>query len=227
VTIEAGASIGARSWVQSGCYVGRDCVVGEECVLYPNVVLYERSRLGKRCLIHSGTVIGDDGFGYQRDETGHRKIRHVGHVEVGDDVEMGANVAIDRGTYGRTVIGAGTKIDNLVHVAHNVQVGERTLLIAQVGIAGSARVGADSIIAGQAGIADHAVLGPATIVVPQSAIPRRTKGGEVYAGSPAIPYKRWLAASAAFAFLPQLLDRVRAIEKKLGLKSTAPPKTDD
>lgn len=223
VVVEAGAMVGERAVLMAGAYVGRDCVIADECVLYPNVVIWERSRVGKRSVIHAGSVIGDDGFGYQRDASGHRKIPHVGHVEIGEDVEIGSNCTIDRGTFGRTTIGNGTKIDNLVHLAHNVQIGERTLLIAQVGIAGSSRVGNDAIVAGQAGIADHAVVGDGAIIIPQSAIPKRAKGGGVYGGSPAMPYKDFLKASGAFRFLPALFTRVRAIEKKLGIAAAPEP----
>ncbi|HVO31403.1 MAG TPA: UDP-3-O-(3-hydroxymyristoyl)glucosamine N-acyltransferase, partial [bacterium] len=131
VVVDERAIIGERVVLMAGAYVGQDAVIGDDCVIYPNVVVWERCTVGRRCLLHSGTVIGDDGFGYRRDENGHQKIRHVGHVEIGDDVEIGANCAIDRGTFGRTVIGNGTKIDNLVHLAHNVRIGERTLIIAQ------------------------------------------------------------------------------------------------
>ena len=217
--VESGARVGARALLHAHVHVGRDAVVGEECVLYPHVTLWERSRLGARVLLHSGVVIGDDGFGYRRDEHGHQKVPHVGHVEIGDDVEVGANTTIDRGTFGRTVIGKGTKIDNLVQIAHNVRIGEHALIIAQVGLAGGVRVGSDSIIAGQAGIADHAVVGDATVIIPQTAVPKRAKSGEVYGGTPAMPYKDFLRASSAFRFLPALLDRVRAIEKKLGIKA--------
>ncbi len=225
VTVEAGATIGKQSVLMAHVHVGRDAVIGAECVLYPHVVVWERSRLGTRVVVHSGTVIGDDGFGYQRDETGHRKIPHVGHVEVGDDVEIGCNTTIDRGTFGRTVIGAGTKIDNLVQIAHNVRIGERALIIAQVGLAGSSRIGSDSIIAGQAGVADHAVVGDGAIVIAQSAVPKRAKGGDVWAGSPVMKYKPWFRVQSALRFLPRLLERVRAIEEKLGMKS-APSTTD-
>ena len=227
VTVEDGATIGERVILMAGAYVGRDARIADDCLIYPNVAILERSRLGERVIVHAGAVIGDDGFGYRRDETGHRKIPHVGYVEIGSDVEIGSNTTIDRGTFGRTIIGAGTKIDNLVQIAHNVRIGERTLIIAQAGLAGGSRIGSDSIIAGQAGIADHAVVGDATIIIPQSAVPKRAKSGGVFGGSPIMPYRDLLKVSSALRFLPALLARVRAIEEKLGLKSAAPPAADE
>ncbi len=227
VTIEEDAIVGDRAVLMAGCYVGRGARIGDDCLLYPNVTLWERSRLGDRVILHAGCVVGDDGFGYRRDETGHRKIPHVGYVEIGDDVEVGSNTTIDRGTFGRTIIGRGTKIDNLVQIAHNVRIGERTLIIAQVGLAGSSRVGSDSIIAGQTGVADHAVVGDATIIIPQSAVPKRAKSGGVFGGTPIMPYRDFLKVSSALRFLPALLGRVRAIEEKLGLEPKPAPREDD
>lgn len=226
VTIGPNARIGARSRLHPGTFVGRDASVGEDCLLHPNVTLYARTRLGNRVIVHAGAVIGSDGFGYRRDEHGHQKIRHVGYVDVLDDVEIGANCTIDRGTYGKTVIGRGTKLDNLVHVAHNVRIGDHSLIIAQVGIAGGARVGSNVIIAGQAGIADKAVVEDASVVIPQTAVPKRVKSGTVVGGTPAWPYKAFLKSNSALRFLPALLDRVRVIEKKLGISAAAAPKSD-
>ena len=226
VSIGPNARIGARARIYPGTFVGRDAVVGDDCLLHPNVTLYARTRLGRRVIVHAGAVIGSDGFGYRRDEHGHQKIRHVGYVDVLDDVEIGANCTIDRGTYGKTVIGKGTKLDNLVHVAHNVRIGEHSLIIAQVGIAGGVRIGSNVIIAGQAGIADKAVVEDASVVIPQTAVPKRVKSGTVVGGSPAWPYKTFLKSNAALRFLPALLDRVRVIEKKLGISAAAPAKSD-
>lgn len=227
VSIGPGARVGARTRIHPGTFVGRDAVIGDDCLLHPNVTLYARTRIGHRVIVHAGAVVGSDGFGYRRDETGHRKIRHVGLVEVHDDVEIGANCAIDRGTYGKTVIGRGTKLDNLVHVAHNVRIGEHALVIAQVGLAGGVRIGSNAIIAGQAGIADHAVVGEAAIVMPQTAVPKRVKPGSVVGGTPMMDGPRFLRASSAFRFLPDVLERLRAVEKKLGLSSKAASKDDD
>ncbi len=226
-TIDAGAVVGARSVIMAGAHLGRGVSVGEDCLVYPNAVIWERSRLGNRVFIHSGTVVGDDGFGYQRDADGHRKIPHVGYVEVQDDVEVGANATIDRGTFGRTVIGRGSKIDNLVQIAHNVRIGERTLVIAQAGIAGGSRIGNDVILAGQSGVADHAVIEDGVVAIPQTAIPKRAKSGTVLGGTPAMPYKDFLKASSAFRFLPDLLDRMRDVEKKLGITSVEKKQDED
>lgn len=220
VVVEPGAVIDARTVLMSNVFVGREAAVGSDCILYPNVVLWERSRLGARVIVHAGAVIGDDGFGYRRDETGHRKIQHVGYVEVGDDVEIGANTTIDRGTFGRTRIGAGTKIDNLVQIGHNVQIGERVLVIAQAGLSGSSRVGNDAILAGQVGVGDHAVIGAGAVLVAKSGVDKRAKGGEVYGGTPIMPYKLWMQVSAALRYLPGLLDRVRTLERQRGIEGT-------
>ncbi len=224
--VEAGAEIGSGATLHAHAHVGRGAVVGEGSVLYPHTVVWERSRLGARVIVHSGAVIGDDGFGYRRDESGHRKIPHVGHVEVGDDVEIGCNTTIDRGTFGRTRIGAGTKIDNLVQIAHNVQIGEKALIVAQAGLAGSSRIGNFAIVAGQTGIADHAVVGDGAILIAQSGVTKRAKGGEVYGGSPILPYKTWFKVQSALRFLPRLLGRVRAIEERLGI-AIAPEKNEE
>jgi len=228
VSLGPNSRVGARTVIYPGTYIGRDVVIGEDCVLHANVTLYARTRLGNRVIVHSGAVIGSDGFGYRRDENGHQKIRHVGLVEVHDDAEIGANCAIDRGTFGRTVIGKGSKLDNLVHVAHNVRIGEHALVIAQVGLAGGVRIGSNAIIAGQAGIADHAVVGDAAIVMPQTAVPKRVKPGAVVGGTPMLPAPIYIKAMAALRFLPALLDRMRVVEKKLGITAAAATtKTED
>lgn len=227
VTLGPNARVGARSVLYPGIFVGQDVVIGEDCLLHANVSLYARSRIGNRVIIHAGSVIGSDGFGYRRDEHGHRKIRHVGYVEVQDDVEIGANCAIDRGTFGRTVIGKGAKLDNIVHLAHNVRVGERVLIMAQAAAAGGVRIGDDTIIGGQAGLADHAVVGEAAIVVPQAAVTKRVKPGTIVAGTPSFEFRAFKKAQAALPFLPTLFDRVRAIEKKLGLSASKPTPADD
>lgn len=220
VIVEAGASIGTRSVISSNTFIGRGASIGPDCVLYPNVVVWHRTRLGARVIVHAGAVIGDDGFGYRRDATGHRKIPHVGNVEVGDDVEIGSNTTIDRGTFGATRIGAGSKIDNLVQIGHNVQIGERVLVVAQAGLAGSSQVGDDAILAGQVGVGDHAVIGPGAVLVAKSGVDKRAKGGEAHGGTPIMPYKQWMQVSAALRYLPGLLARVRGLERRLRLDPT-------
>ncbi len=208
------ASIGERSVIYPGTYIGPRVSIGRDCVIHPNVSVREGVRIGDRVTIHSGTVIGSDGFGYVFEKGVHCKIPQVGGVEIGDDVEIGANVTIDRATLGATVIGAGTKIDNLVQIAHNVRIGEKVIIVAQVGIAGSSSVGDLSMIGGQAAIADHTTLEPGTMLVAQSGVTGHIEKG-VYAGSPAIPHKTWLRAQALFGKLPEMQRRLRELEEKI------------
>jgi len=191
--------------------------VGEQCVLYPNVTLMHDVRLGNRVIVHSGSVIGADGFGYATVDGVHRKVPHIGTVEVGDDVEIGANVCIDRAKTGVTRIGSGTKIDNLVHIGHNVQIGENCLLVAQVGIAGSSRLGRYVVLAGQVGVADHVTIGDGAIVAAQSGVAGNLQGGQRYFGSPAREHSRQLRLMAYTSRLPELFERVKELERRLGL----------
>ncbi|GBC96666.1 UDP-3-O-acylglucosamine N-acyltransferase [bacterium HR16] len=215
--IEAGARIGRGSVLYPLCYIGRDAQIGEQCVLYPNVTLMHDVRLGNRVIVHSGSVIGADGFGYVTVDGVHRKVPHIGTVEVGDDVEIGANVCIDRAKTGVTRIGSGTKIDNLVHIGHNVQIGENCLLVAQVGIAGSSRLGRYVVLAGQVGVADHVTIGDGAIVAAQSGVAGNLQGGQRYFGSPAREHSRQLRLMAYTSRLPELFERVKELERRLGL----------
>ena len=156
------SKIGARTALTAGVVVTSDCKLGEDCLLFPNVTIYAGTEIGHRVRIHAGTVIGSDGFGYVFDAGTHRKIPQVGNVIIGDDVELGANVTVDRGALGPTVIGKGTKVDNLVQIAHNVRIGEHSIIVAQAGIAGSATLGKYNIVGGQAGIAGHLKIGRAS-----------------------------------------------------------------
>ncbi len=212
------ARIGAHAVLQAGDFVGDDCTLGDETNLFPNVTLYTRTEIGRRVRIHAGTVIGSDGFGYVLDHGVHRKVPQVGNVIIGDDVEIGANVAIDRGALGSTVIGAGTKIDNLVQVAHNVEIGEGSLLIAQSGIAGSSKLGRFVILAGQAGIAGHLKIGDHAIISGQSGVMHDMPAGEKWLGSPAQPDKQAKRQMIALQRLPDLLKRLNALEQKPGGK---------
>jgi len=163
--IDEKAKVGEKVIIYPGCYIGKNCQIGSGTIIYPNVTIMSGSEIGEKVIIHSGTVIGSDGYGFvQTKENRHEKVPQLGKVIIEADVEIGANVTIDRATLGATKIGKGSKIDNLVHIAHNVEIGERNLIIAQSGIAGSSKIGADSIIAGQSGIAGHLVLGEKTIV---------------------------------------------------------------
>ncbi|MSU60138.1 MAG: UDP-3-O-(3-hydroxymyristoyl)glucosamine N-acyltransferase [Pedosphaera sp.] len=210
------ARIGAGAVLQAGDFVGDDCKIGAGTVLFPNVTLCPRTELGQRVRVHSGTVIGSDGFGYVLDAGAHRKVPQVGNVLIGDDVEIGACVTIDRGAVGPTVIGQGTKIDNLVQVAHNVHIGEHCLLIAQAGIAGSTKLGNFVVIAGQAGIAGHLNIGDRVTVVAQSGVMHNIPPGEKWFGTPAQPDKETKRQTVALRLLPALLKRVAELEKKAG-----------
>lgn len=212
------AQVGGGTILHAGNYVGDDCKVGRACVLFPNAVLYPRTELGARVRIHAGSVVGSDGYGYVQDAGVHRKVPQIGNVIVGDDVEIGANVTIDRGALGPTVIGKGTKIDNLVQIAHNVRIGEHCLVIAQAGIAGSSKLGNYVILAGQAGVAGHLQIGNQVTVAAQSGVMHNIPDGQTVLGSPALPDKQTKRQLLALQKLPELLRRVRHLEQKLGLK---------
>jgi UDP-3-O-[3-hydroxymyristoyl] glucosamine N-acyltransferase len=216
------ACIGARCVLQALDFVGAGCQLGADVLLFPHVTLYAHSELGERVRIHSGTVIGSDGFGYVQDGAAHRKVPQIGNVIIHDDVEIGANVTVDRGALGPTVIGRGTKIDNLVQIGHNVNVGEHCLLVAQAAVAGSSRLGNYVILGGQVGIAGHLRLGDHVSVAGQSGVMRNIKDGEKWFGSPAQPDRQTKRQLIALQHLPELLRRVAELERKLGLPP-APP----
>lgn len=207
--------LGERVTLLPGVVIGDDATIGDDTVIHANVTVYPESLIGKRVIIHSGAVIGSDGYGYASDEQGHHVKRpHVGIVQIDDDVEIGANVCIDRATFGKTWIQRGAKIDNLVQVAHNVVVGEDSLLVSQVGIAGSTRLGNGVVIGGQVGISGHIQLGDRVMVAAMSGVHNNQENGAVISGIPAIPHKKWLRASTAFAKLPELIKDVRELKKK-------------
>ncbi len=208
--------IGANVVLQSGNHIGADSALGEEANLFPNVTVYPRSQIGKRVRIHAGTVIGSDGFGYVLDGAIHRKVPQIGNVVIGDDVEIGSNVSVDRGALGSTVIGKGTKIDNLVQVAHNVQVGDYCILIAQSGIAGSAKLGHYVILAGQGAIGGHLKIGNQVTIGGQAGVMSDIPDGAKWLGSPAQPDREMKRIFIAMQRLPDLLKKVSAWEKKLG-----------
>lgn len=222
------ARVGARTVLQGGNFVGALSRVGEDVNLFPNVVLYPQTEVGDRVRIHSGTVVGADGFGYVLDGGIHRKVPQIGNVIIRDDVEIGANVTIDRGALGPTVIGKGTKIDNLVQVGHNVNIGEHCLLVSQVGIAGSTRLGNYVILAGQVGVAGHLKIGNRVSVAAQSGVMNHIPDGEKYLGSPAQPDRQTKRQLIALARLPDALRRLAELERRLGLGDPAgakPPGT--
>jgi len=208
--------LGARTILQGGNHIGAGCHLGEEVNLFPNVILYARTEIGNRVRIHAGTVIGSDGFGYVQENGVHRKVPQIGNVIIRDDVEIGSNVSIDRGALGPTIIGKGTKIDNLVQIGHNVSIGEYSLVISQVGIAGSTKIGNSVILAGQAGLAGHLKIGNRATVAAQSGVMTNIPDGEKWLGSPAQPDRQAKRQFIAMQHLPDLLKRVAELEKKLG-----------
>ncbi len=209
------ARIGARVVLQGGDHVGTGCQLGEDTHLFPNVTVYPRSQLGRRVSIHAGTVIGSDGFGYVLDEGAHRKVPQIGHVIIHDDVEIGANVTIDRGALGATVIGKGTKIDNLVQIAHNVVIGEHCLIVAQAGVAGSTKLGSHVTLAGQVGLAGHLKIGHGVTIAAQSGVMHDIPDGEKWFGYPAQPDRKAKRQMIAAQQLPELIRRVGELEKRL------------
>ena len=213
--IKDGASIGDRSVVDAGAVVGERVVIGADSVIHSNATLYRDVRVGDRVAIHSGTVIGSDGFGYVLDGKTRVKIPQVGTVILEDDVEIGANVAIDRSTLGATVIRRGTKIDNLVQIAHNVVIGEHSVVCGLAGISGSVTIGDNVTIAGQVGFADHTSVGDGATVGAQSGVTKDLEGGQYYLGSPAVPIGQASRQYAVWANLPELSKRVRELEKRL------------
>ncbi len=213
--IEDDVSIGPGSEIGAFCFLGRGVKLAGSCRLYPRVVLYPGARLGNRVTVHAGAVLGADGFGYVTAEARHTKFPQVGALEIGDDVEIGANATIDRGSLDVTRIGAQVKLDNLVHVAHNVQIGDRSLVAAQTGIAGSSVLGADVVVGGQVGIADHCRLEDGCIVGAQAGIPshKAIRRGQTVWGTPARPLERFKEQFAWFSRLPQLAERLRLLEE--------------
>lgn len=214
--VMAGAEVGDGSELHAGVYVGHGARVGKGCVLKAGVCVGDGVVLGDRVIVHPNAVIGGDGFGYAPDGATLVKIPQIGTIEVGDDVEIGACTTVDRATLGRTVIGKGTKIDNLVQIGHNVTVGENTVIISQVGIAGSTRVGSSCILAGQAGITDHAVIEDKCIIGAKAGVEsKHVKAGSVLLGAPARDHMETKRIFACFPRLPDLLKRVAALEQKV------------
>jgi UDP-3-O-[3-hydroxymyristoyl] glucosamine N-acyltransferase len=213
--VEADAVIGPRCRVGALTFVGRGAVLGEDVRLHPHVAVLADVHIGNRVIVHAGTVLGADGFGYAFDGRAHRKIPQVGRLRIEDDVEIGANTAIDRATLGETVVRRGTKIDNLVQIGHNCDVGEDVILVSQVGIAGSSRVGNRAMLAGQVGISDHVTIGAGAILTAQSGVPSDVPAGEIWSGTPSRPTSAQKRIWAGEGQLPELIKRVRALEKRL------------
>jgi UDP-3-O-[3-hydroxymyristoyl] glucosamine N-acyltransferase len=214
--IEAGAQIGDDTIIGAGSYVGHETVIGSGCHIYPRVTIRERSRIGSRVIIHSGVVIGADGFGFEMIDGRQEKIQQLGIVQIDDDVEIGANTTVDRARFGRTWIQQGVKIDNLVQIAHNVVIGKNCVIVAQTGISGSTRVGERVMVGGQVGIIGHIEIGNGAAIGAQSGISKSIPGG-VWFGSPAVPLAEAKQQIAWIHRLGKLFARVKEIEKKLGL----------
>lgn len=213
--VEEGAAIGPRTVVGPGCVIARGARVGEDCLLHPRVVVEHGCVVGDRCILQAGVVVGGDGFGFATVDGVHHKVPQVGRAVLEDDVELGANTTVDRGSLGDTVVGRGTKIDNLVMIAHNVRLGPGCLLAAQAGIAGSTHLGGHVMMGGQSGIVGHVEIGDRTLVGAKSAVFRDLPGGEMYSGVPARPHRQWLKAQAGLNRLGELLERVRELERRL------------
>lgn len=208
--------LGANVTIHAGCVVGDDCHIGEETTIFPNAVLYDGCIIGSNCIIHSGAVIGSDGFGYHEEkDKSFTKIPQVGNVVLEDNVEIGANSTIDRAALGSTIIRRGTKIDNLVHIAHNVEVGENTAIAALSGVAGSTRLGARNRLAGQVGVIGHLDIADDVIVFAQSGVGKSIEKPGIYFGSPIMEHMTGMRVTAAQRKLPELIKRVQELEEKL------------
>jgi UDP-3-O-[3-hydroxymyristoyl] glucosamine N-acyltransferase len=201
--LESGVSIGENTIIEAGCYIGKNTTIGDRCTLYPRVVIYKDVTIGNRVIVHAGAVIGADGFGFVNDGAVHVKFPQVGKVVIEDDVEIGANTCIDRGSLETTVIRRGVKLDNLIQIAHNVEIGENTVIAAQTGISGSSTVGAQCIIGGQVGMGEHARLDDNTIIGGQSGVlnGKHIRAGEVLWGTPVRPLREFLLQQAYLARL--------------------------
>lgn len=222
-----GATIGPDCTIFPGCYVGEDCRLGANCILYPNVSLMAGTRLHDNVIVQPGAVLGGDGFGFAQGPSGHLKIPQVGRVEIEADVEIGANTAIDRASLDVTRVGQGTKIDNLVQVGHNVEIGRHCLIVSQVGIAGSTKLGDGVVLAGQVGVADNVTIGDGVKAAAQAGINRNLPPGSLVGGSPCIEHREYLKTAASLPRLPELIRRVRRLEKLLAAHGIDPGKGED
>jgi len=215
VTIGDHAVIGERVSLYPGVYIGEESEIGDDTVIYPNVSIRERVTIGRRVVIHSGTVIGSDGFGFATHKGRHHKIPQIGTVRIEDDVEIGSNVSVDRAATGTTVIKRGTKIDNLVQIAHNVVIGEDSLIVSQVGISGSVSIGHHVTLAGQTGVAGHLTIGDNVIAGGRTGVTKDIASNQIVSGFPALPHRQWLEAQAIFAHLPEIRKRIKELESKI------------
>jgi len=221
LSIGAFCYIGTNSEIGDGTiiyplsYIGENCKIGRNVLLYAQVTIYDNVEIGDNCIVHSGTVIGADGFGYVKEQDKHLKIPHIGKVVIEEEVEIGANTAIDRATMGETRIGRGTKIDNLVQIAHNVKIGENSIIVAQVGISGSVKIGKDVTLAGQVGIADHIEIGDRATVAARAGVIGDVPSDSIYSGYPARPHAQQMRTLALLQRLPEIVKDLEEIEKKI------------
>ena len=222
--IGSGVRIGAKTRVGAHTVIGDGCTIGEGCTLFPMVTLYGGTILGDRVILHSGCVVGSDGFGYATERGTHIKVPQVGRVVIESDVEIGANTTIDRGTLSETRIGEGTKIDNLVQIGHNVKVGPRSILVAQSGISGSTRLGKSCILAGQSGIVGHVHLGDGVKVSAKSAVTKDLPDGSFVTGHPAKDHREWLKERALAGRLEEILHRIKDVEARIGIEEMEEPR---
>jgi len=210
-----GARVEKRAVLYPGVFIGRDAAVGEASILYPRVTVYRRCRIGRRVVLHAGVVVGSEGFGFALPGRENRKIPQVGYVQIDDDVEIGANTTIDRGALGRTWIQRGVKIDNLVQIAHNVVIGEYSIIVAQVGISGSAQLGKGVVIGGQAGIVGHIRIGDGVMAAARSGVHKDIPPGQIVAGSPHMPHLEWLKMEACLPKLPEMREALAALQRRV------------
>jgi UDP-3-O-[3-hydroxymyristoyl] glucosamine N-acyltransferase len=223
--VEKGAQIGDGTVLMPQVYVGADAKIGKNCLLYPQVVVRDECEIGDRVVIHPGAIIGADGFGFTTNrKTGrHTKIPQIGNVIVGDDCEIGANAAVDRATLGSTVIEPGVQIDNLVMIAHNARIGRDSVVVSQVGIAGSTTVGRNVVLAGQAGVAGHLSIGDGAVIAAQTGVMSDVPAKTILFGSPGRPHREAFKLQALYGRLPEIVERLKALEKKLGLGVASAP----
>lgn len=215
VHIEEGVVLGEGCSIYPHCYIGKDVTIGENTIIYPHVSIYHTCTIGSHCIVHSGAVIGADGFGFAPTETGYDKIPQLGSVKIEDYVEIGANTCVDRAVMGATIIGQGTKLDNLIQVAHNCTIGEHTVMASQTGMAGSSHVGSWCKVGGQAGIAGHITMGDRVNMGGQTGVLGNIKSGRTILGSPAMDVSKALRAYTIIPKLPELYTRLSDLEKKL------------
>jgi UDP-3-O-[3-hydroxymyristoyl] glucosamine N-acyltransferase len=215
VSIGRKARIQSGAVLHSGAAVGREAVIGEGSVLHPNVTVYPKCRIGKRVILHAGVVVGSDGFGYANPGRENLKVPQVGIVQIDDDVEVGANTTIDRGTLGKTWIQRGVKIDNHVQIAHNVVIGENSIIVSMVGISGSTKLGRSVVLGGQAGLVGHITLGDGVMVAARSGVVKDVPSGQIVSGAPAAPHGEWLRIQAVISKLPEMRNTMLSLSKKI------------